>query len=228
MTPPASATSERLEELLRARYSARAFRPEQVDRGTIERVLELAQRTASWCNTQPWHTLVLSGEPLESLRRALFEHAAEGVEPDYDITPPVYEGVSLARRRETGWGLYNMLGIVKGDRVASHRQAMENFRFFGAPHLAIVTSERALGPYGLVDCGGFLANFVLAAKANGVDTIIEAAATQQGRFVRERLGIPQERTLVCGIAFGYADEDHPANVFRATRAQIADAATFIG
>jgi len=215
-----------LEALLQERYATRGFRPDPVPEPVIDRILALAQRTPSWCNTQPWHTLVLGGERLERFRTALYRHA-DGAEPDYDITPPVYQGVSLARRREAGWGLYGTLGIEKGDRVASHRQAMENFRFFGAPHLAVITSDRALGGYGLVDCGGFVANLVLAAKANGVDTVIQAAATQQGGFVHHELGIPEDRTLVCGVAFGYADDTHPANAFRAGRAPIDDARAFL-
>ena len=43
-----------LEELLNERYSVRAFLPREVPRETIEHVLKTAQRTASWCNSQPW------------------------------------------------------------------------------------------------------------------------------------------------------------------------------
>ncbi|MNQ73541.1 Nitroreductase family protein [compost metagenome] len=39
-----------LEAWLHARHSCRAFLPEPVPRDTIERILSLAQRTASWCN----------------------------------------------------------------------------------------------------------------------------------------------------------------------------------
>jgi len=40
-----------------------------------------------------------------------------------------------------------------GDREASKRQTLENFRMFGAPHVAIITTERKLGTYGVLDCG---------------------------------------------------------------------------
>ena len=40
-----------LEELLNERYSVRAFRPDPVPQETIEHVLSVAQRTASWCNS---------------------------------------------------------------------------------------------------------------------------------------------------------------------------------
>jgi len=41
--------------------------------------------------------------------------------------------------------------------------------------------------------------------------------------LRAQLGIGTERTIVCGISFGLADPDHPANQFRTRRAPIADA-----
>ena len=42
-----------LQELLDERYSCRAYRPDPVPRPTIDRILTAAQRTASWCNSQP-------------------------------------------------------------------------------------------------------------------------------------------------------------------------------
>lgn len=56
------------------------------------------------------------------------------VDPDV-AWPSEYRGVYQARRRECGWGLYESLGIGKGDRAASAAQAAENFRMFGAPHV---------------------------------------------------------------------------------------------
>ena len=60
-----------LEELLNERYSVRAFEPREVPRETIERVLATAQRTASWCNSQPWQVLIVSGEAKERFRKAI-------------------------------------------------------------------------------------------------------------------------------------------------------------
>ena len=46
---------------------------------------------------------------------------------------------------------------------------------FGAPHVAIVTSDEALGVYGAVDCGAYVSNFMLAAHSLGVGSIAQAA-----------------------------------------------------
>ena len=43
-----------LERLLATRHSCRGFRPHPVAKGTIDRIVSVAQKSASWCNTQPW------------------------------------------------------------------------------------------------------------------------------------------------------------------------------
>ncbi|MEN0073156.1 MAG: nitroreductase [Paracraurococcus sp.] len=216
-----------LEALLQRRMSCRGFRPEPLPRALIERILTMAQRTPSWTNSQPWQVELLSGPALERFRTALHAHAASGAAPTPDIPfPRDYRGVYRERRRETGFGLYGALGIGREDMAARNRQALENFRLFGAPHLALVTSDEALGTYGAVDCGGYVATFMLAAEALGVASIAQAAIAGHAGFVRAQLGLPADRQLVCGIAFGTADPDHPANAFRTGRAGLAEAVTW--
>src|SRR3546814_2598902 len=57
-----------LDDLLRGRFSCRAYRPEPVPRETIERILAMAQRTASWRNGQPWQVAITSGAGTERFR----------------------------------------------------------------------------------------------------------------------------------------------------------------
>ncbi|EGD01455.1 p-nitrobenzoate reductase, partial [Burkholderia sp. TJI49] len=106
--------------------------------------------------------------------------------------------------------------------AARERQVAENFRLFGAPHVALLTIPTELGPYAALDCGAFVASFLLAARAHGVATTAQAALAHHARFIRRYFGIGDERRFVCGIAFGYADTTHPANAFRSTRAATAD------
>jgi nitroreductase len=70
-------------------------------------VLDLARRTPSWCNTQPWHVLVAEGEGTEKFRAALSaQTAAAELTPDFAF-PPSYSGPYLQRRRECGFQLYD-------------------------------------------------------------------------------------------------------------------------
>lgn len=222
-----TARAEVLEQLLGERHSCRAFRADPVPRPTIERILAMAQRTASWCNAQPWQVCVASEEKTEQLRQALGQHMAEfSPRPDFDW-PAEYLGIYQLRRRECGLQLYEAVGVERGDRAAGERQRMENFRFFGAPHVAIVTTDRKLGTYGAIDCGAWVAAFMLAARAVGVAAIAQAALAAYPAFWREHLGLGSDRLVVCGVSFGLADDKHPANAFRASRASLGEATQWV-
>ncbi|WP_449433329.1 nitroreductase [Pseudomonas putida] len=218
-----------LERLISERYSCRAYLQDRLPQPVIDRILAAAQRTVSDCNTQPWRMYVISGEPLQALREAVYARAMSGAPVSADIPPiPAYTGVFQERRRTCGWTLYNTLGIQKGDRERSARQAMENFRFFGAPHLALITSDASLGPRGLLDCGGYVTAFLLAAQALGVGAVAQASIAQRADVLREHLAIPGEHHIACGVAFGWPDREHLVNSVRTIRAPLDEVVQFVG
>jgi nitroreductase len=216
------------EELVRNRYSCRKFRPEPVPRRTIEKILDLAQQTPSWCNCQPWQVVLVTGGAVASFSDSLLAHAAGGQPPKPDFPFPLrYEGIYRERRKVCGVQLYQALGIDRENREGAERQRLENFRFFDAPHVALITTEEELGVYGALDCGLYVANFMLAAKNFGVDSIAQAALASYPDLIRARFGLPTNRKLVCGISFGYADSEHPIHRYRTERAAGAEVATWI-
>lgn len=223
-----TASIEILEDLLSARFSCRAFLPESVARPTIERILNAAQKTASWCNSQPWRLEITSGAATSRFREVMVAAASSGRPTSGDFPfPREYRGVYLERRRESGFQLYNAVGIPRGDKEGYAKQALQNFNFFGAPHVAIVHTDEALGVYGAIDCGGYVTSFMLAAQALGVATVPQAALAFHSEVVRQHFGLSDDRRVVCGISFGYPDRDHRANSYRTTRAAIADTVTFV-
>jgi nitroreductase len=216
------------ESVVRSRYSCRRFLDRLVPRSTIENILDLAQQTPSWCNCQPWQVVLLSGAPLERLRQTLYAHAASGNPPAPDFAfPRRYTGVYRERRKVCALQLYRSLGIGRDDGEAAHRQSLENFRLFGAPHLALITTEEDLGVYGAIDCGLYVATFLLAARNCGVDCIAQAALASYPELIRRELGLPAQRKLVCGISFGYADAAHPIHAYRTERAPIEAAVAWV-
>ena len=231
--PPASRHSLEqrigvLEELLSERYSCRAFLPQPVPRPTIDRILTAAQRTASWCNSQPWQIVIASGDAKERFRAAIYAEASSGAPEDGDFSfPREYLGVYLERRRESGFQLYNTLGIARGDKAAYAKQALENYNFFGAPHVAVIHTDEALGIYGAIDCGAYVGNFLLAAQALGLGTIPQAALARHSGLIRRHFKLGDDRRVVCGISFGFPDRDHKINSYRTSRASIPDTVTFV-
>jgi nitroreductase len=232
--PALPADAVALSRLLAGRYSCRGYRRDPVPKDIVEQMLAIAQMSASWCNSQPWQVIVTQGEGTEKFRKALFARAladatAAGgprMEPDFAF-PEIYRGVYKERQREVGWQLYESVGVAHGDRVGSGKQALENFRLFGAPHALIVTSPRDLGVYGAIDCGLYVGSLLLAAQSLGLGMIPQAALATYAPLMHAHFDIPPDRMIVVGASFGYADDAHPANSFRSRRAVLADAVTWV-
>jgi nitroreductase len=216
-----------LTNILNARHSCRAFLPGEVPREQIAEIITAAQKVASWCNAQPWHLTITSGMSTDRFRAAMAK-AVETAGHNADLPfPDRYDGAYRDRRRTCGWQLYEAVGIEKGDRAGSAAQMRENYRFFGAPHVAIVTTPKDLGPYGAVDCGAFVTGFMLAATAKGVATIAQAAIAGYSAEVRAHLDLADDRNIVCAISFGYEDRIDPANNFRTERAPLAEVVDWV-
>ncbi len=216
------------EQIVSSRYSARMFREEPVPDDTVQRILTLAQRTPSWCNSQPWQIVITRGKGTERLRQALYAHARSGTPPAPDFPfPAAYLGIYRDRRKVCGVQLYQSLGIERDDKAAAAEQSLENFRLFGAPHVAIVTTADALGAYGMLDCGLYVQTFMLAACSLGVDCIAQAALASYPQLLRELLGLPEDRKVVCGVSFGYADASHPIHSYRTERAVLSQVVRFV-
>ncbi|WP_236655041.1 nitroreductase family protein [Burkholderia pyrrocinia] len=194
----------------------------------IRDIVGMAGRSASWCNVQPWQLVITeTPESTERFRQALIQRVDEHPENESDLPfPPSYDGIYRERRRGAGIALYSALGIGPKDAERSAEQAFRNFRMFDAPHVAIITVPAELGPYALVDAGGFVSSFLIAAYAHGVATTPQGALARHARFVREYFGIHDTQHMICGISFGYAEDAHPVNRFRTTRAGVDDLVRF--
>lgn len=217
-----------LARLLDERSTCRQFLPDEVPPAEVERLLGLAQRSPSWCNTQPWRVEVTRGAATDALRKALLEHVLSSPQdPDFAY-PAAYTGVYDERRKECGFQLYDSLGIERSDRDARFVQMLRNFELFDAPHVAVVHTDVDLGVYGAVDCGLWVQSFLLGAQALGLGAAPQAALAAYSPFLREWFGLDDSRRVVVGISFGYADPAHAVNVFRTSRAGLEDAVTFHG
>ncbi len=215
------------EQAIKARYSCRKFQDRVVPRETIEKILKVSQHTASWNNVQPWRLVIASGDAARKFSAALVAHVEAGGKPNPDFAFPTdYQGVERERRKTCGLQLYQAVNITREDEAGKRNQLLENYRLFGAPHVALITAPAYLGFYAALDCGLYVNSFMLAAKSLGIDTIAQAALALYSDFVREYFSIGEDRKFVCGISFGYEDKDYPINQYRTERAALGDVVTW--
>lgn len=115
----------------------------------------------------------------------------------------------------------------KGDRAGSAAQTLKNVELFGAPHVAIITTEAVLGTYGAVDCGLFPSRSCWPLHSRGLGAVAQAALAGQAPVLREALGLPEHRLVVAGVSFGCPDLTAPENAFRTERQALADLVTHV-
>lgn len=217
-----------LTRLLDERWTCRAFTEDVVPRADVEALLRVAQRTPSWCNTQPWDVIVTAGDETDRLRTALAEYVMSQPQGSDFEFPAGFPGAYGDRRRECGFQLYDSLGIVKSDADGRLRQMLRNFDFFDAPHVALITVEADLGPYALLDTGIYVSSFLLGAQALGLAAAPQAALAGYADFFRTYFDLPSNRRVALGISFGYAAAQEPVNGFRTSRAELADVVSWHG
>ncbi len=213
-----------------SRRSLRAFLPTPVPRGTVEHLLDVAARAPSGTNMQPWRAHAIAGDRLKRFCDEVEAAFLAGTQEarDYRYYPETFFEPYLSRRREVGWGLYNLLGIGRGDTDKIKRQHARNFRFFDAPVGVIFTVDRRLEIGSWLDYGMFLQNVMVAARGLGLDTCPQAAFASFPDTVRAALGLPHQDVVVCGMAIGHADPDAVENTLHTTRVPARAFATFEG
>ncbi|MGN6496454.1 MAG: nitroreductase [Tsuneonella sp.] len=218
-------------EAVATRRSVRAFLDRPVDAGTIERVLEKAQRAPSGGNVQPWHAVVLSGEPLANLLEAVagvFPQGRAAHSPEYAIYPPELDGVYEQRRRGVGEDMYGALEIPREDKPKRLAWFANNFRAFGAPVLMLVHTPRYMGPPQWADVGMWLQSVMLLLREDGLDSCPQEAWAVYNRQIREVVELPDDHIFFCGLAIGWRDPAAAVNQFPVARAPLGEVVRFAG
>ena len=225
-----------VDQAITTRMSARAFTAKPVPREVLTHLLELAARSPSGTNTQPWKVYVLQGASRDTLvDKVCAAHDEIRANPDmaneyreaYDYYPEKWVSPFIDRRRENGWSLYGLLGIGKGDKDKMHAQHQRNYRFFDAPVGLMFTLDKVMGRGSLVDYGMFLQTLMVAARGHGLHTCPQAAWNGFAKIILPHIGAGDNEMLVCGMALGYADERELVNTFRTPRESVASFTTWL-
>jgi hypothetical protein len=220
-----------LETIVFERRSIRGYSTQPVPREVIEDVIRIAQRAPSSMNTQPWHFHVLTGEPLERVRRGNTEKMVSGSAVDREITlNHGYEGAHRDRQVEIAVQLFEAMGIARDDKARRQDWVMRGFRQFDAPVSVVITVDKELANDTIAhfDCGAVTYGLVLAAWSKGLGTVINGQGIMQSSVVRENANIPGDQVIMTCVAMGYPDEDFVANHVQSRRAPGDAVASFIG
>jgi nitroreductase len=218
-------------EVVLGRRSIRGYLDKPVPRALIEEVLTMAMRSPSSMNTQPYHFHVITGAPLDRIRKGNTERILAGVPDSREFRKGhPFEGVHRDRQVGCAIQLFEAMGIARDDKEARQDWVLRGFRQFDAPVCVIITYDRVLDgsddtPF---DCGAVTTALVNAAWSKGLGCVINSQGIMQSPVVREHAGIPDDQVIMKAVAIGWPDPDFPANMVTITRRAVSEAARFVG
>ena len=217
-------------EAIKSRKSIRGFKPEAAPTEVLKEIIEVAKRSPSSVNLQPWEFFIVKGKVLEELRKASVEHLRSGakINPDIPVSEAGLEGVYRARQVTLAKQIFAILGITKGDntRLQAYWELM--YSFYNAPTVIVICFDKALtGGWPLVDIGVITQSIVLTAQEYELGTCIIRASVDYPELVRKIVGIPESKQIILGIAIGYPDWDHPLNDLKTERETLENIVTVV-
>lgn len=209
-------------DIIAKRVSCRGFKKDPVDQALLEELFAKAQGAPSNCNVQPWQVLVVSGKKKDELKNKLIQTVMTQQKPNPDFDWEIaYQGIHRERQFGAANALYSAMGIEREDKQKRQLAMLRNWQFFEAPHVAFFTMDKYLNIMGAVDMGIYAQTLTLLLEEQGISSCMQGALGQFPGPVREMFDLPEERGVLFGMSFGYADDDNDANKARTDREELA-------
>lgn len=218
-------------EAINSRKSTREFDPRPIPEALLKEILQLAGRSPSGGNVQPWKVTVLTGEPLQQLAETVqtyIQNSGGQSEPQFPTYPAKLEQPYHRRRGDCAELMYGALGIPRENKMDRIMQVMKNYNFFGAPVGIILTMDREMAEPQCLDMGIYMQSLMLLAKERGLDSCPQVSWTVWPQPVREALGLDDSQMIMAGLSLGYKAADQAVNKISQARAPIEDYVSFRG
>lgn len=218
-------------ESILARRSTRAFLDKPVAKESILDILDVARRSPSGGNVQPWNVHVLAGQELENFRIKIRETLSKnptGEGFEYDVYPKPLAEPYRSRRYKCGEDLYGTLAIGREDKLSRLLQFARNFELFDAPVGMFFAIDRSMGKPQWAHLGMFIQTIMLLAQERGLASCAQEAWAAVYDTTARYLKLPDSQMLYCGMAMGYADPEAAVNSLVTDRVDIDEFATLRG
>jgi nitroreductase len=164
-------------ETILARRSVRSYRPDELDRNTIQTLLEAAVRAPTAMHEEPWAFVVIQDH-------ALLQRLSDQAKPIF---------VEEVRHRNSHGVSHSFDHFTRPD-----------FNIFHGADTLIIICAKPSSQFVAADCWLAAENLMLAASAIGLGTCVigSAVAALNIHKVKAELGIPDEYSAIAPVVVG--------------------------
>ncbi len=204
-------------ELMEKRYSARDFTSKEVTEEDLNEIVEIAELSPSWANSQPWNVYIATGKSLSDIREKWIEQNASEIEGNSDLPS--------GHREDFGERALNNMNQLFGSVIETLGDPEEFAKtqpiLFNSTAIVYLTMPKGAPMWSVYDLGAFSMSLMLAACEKDIDSIPAYELIKYPEVLRENLPIPEDEDIIAGIALGYAS-DAKVNEFRSSRMDVED------
>ena len=209
-------------ELIKSRRSIRVFEQEKPSRAVIQECLEAAIWAPNPTNQQPWEFIVLAGEKLDRVNACIEEHFFERMQSGgFTDLPEACE-----KRKDEIMETISQAADQEG--IDSGQFFEKMLRFFDAPVAVLFLHYAGNEDSYKYGTAAALQNFLLAAHARGLGTCWLGIVTICQEDIKTLLEIPDDKTLLGGVAVGVPVKDSRVNTFERPRVPVKELTTWYG
>jgi len=217
-------TPHKFKELMKERHSARKFQAKEIPENILKEIVSEALDCPSWCNSQPWNVYVVTGKPLEEIRKEWIAKNNEKIKGYSDI-PPVHRTEFSERCQKNMDEEFKLIKETTKDPEMTKFWQL-NVECFNSPAIVYLTLHKGHSKWSVYDLGGFGMALMLAAKDHGVDSVVAYELAKYPDILRKYAKIPDNEDIAIGIALGY-EADDIVNKFRAKKSTLEEVCHFI-
>ena len=190
----------KFEELMKERHSTRSFLPKEIPEEILSKIIQVSLNTPSWCNSQPWNVYVVSGKPLEEIKKEWLSKNENGIK-GYSDLPPVHRTEFSERcQKSMEDGLLVFKEATKDPELTIFWK--KTIQCFNAPTIVYLTLNKGDSKWSCYDLGAFVMALMLAAKNYGIDSVVAYELAKYPDVLRKYAKIPENEDICVGIALG--------------------------
>jgi len=216
-------------EAIKLRKSIRGYKADPVPKEILSEILEIATRSPSAMNTQPWEFTVIGGEVLEEIKRANIEMLEAGVPLNPGVPAKQLTGIYKQRQVELAVQIFEVMGISREDKAKRIEWRKRGYQFFSAPAAIIISADSSMAETGtMFDIGIVTQTIALTALNYGLGTCIHYQGVTFPDVLRSLAGIPESKQLIVCISIGYPDWQFPTNTLQSQREPSQNITTWCG
>lgn len=203
------------------RHSTRYYLDKPVDLTSFDEIVKEAQHAPSWENAQSGKIYLISGGPLEKLRKVYGERNSQKIHGNGDLEMAHHDQWAPQEKgniEQWTTGVKQLLG--GGDDWFDTIRKAEN-KLYNTQAVVYLTLPHGYNPWALYDLGALSESLLTAITARGIDSNVAYQYIKYPDLVRQFVPLKDDEDLIIGIGLGYEDHDHILNKIETNRQPLA-------